>query len=137
MTDTTTIDLAPIIAAVSPYIVSAVVTIAGALVSWAAAAFVRLSGVQVQQIALDTVRNAAANEAGKLVAGSIDNFAATQVLITSPIVGNAASAIVERIPGAIKSSGITPDRLNAMILGEIGRIQASMTRVTPASAVVK
>ena len=134
MTDTTTIDVGPLVAAFAPFIVSAVVTIAGAAITAAAAAFVRWTGLQVQQSALDTVRAAAANEAGKLVAGSLDNFATAKVTIASPVVGAAAAAIVERIPDAWRASGITTDRLNAMILGEIGRIQASMTRVTPSAA---
>ena len=133
MTDTTTIDLAPIAAAITPIIVSAVVTIVGSALLWAAAAFSRWTGIQVQQAAIDTVRRAAADEAGKLVAGSLSNFATEKVTIGSPLIGAAAAAIAARIPDAIRASGLTPDRINNAILGEIGKLQAQMTRVAPAA----
>ena len=128
------IDMAPVLASLLPIITPVAVAVVGAFVGLAAAAFTKLTGVKINAIYLGAAKSAAETEAGKIVAGAADNFATRQIDVGSPIVAAAANAVALRIPAVMKATGLTPEALASMIVGEIGSLQATMTLASPAAS---
>jgi len=129
----TAVAAAPFVAAIEPYLVDLATLIVGGAVTLAAAAIHKWTGVAVSSTAVEAVRRAAATEAGKLVAAAADNLAARQINVESLLVKQASDALAERLPDLLKSAGITPDALDHLVAGEIGKLQAQMTSAPAAS----
>ncbi len=137
MTDTaTTIAAAPFVAAIQPYIVAIVGAVVTYLVAQVASAVTQWTGARVDATYTAAIEAAAANEAGKLVAGALGNLATAQVTVGSPGVAAAANAIVTAsspvLAKAVSSTGLTPQLAASLIVGQIGRLQAAMTSASPA-----
>src|SRR5574337_1049676 len=121
----TAVAAAPFVAAIEPYLVDLATLIVGGAVTLAAAAIHKWTGVAVSSTAVEAVRRAAATEAGKL--------AARQINVESLLVKQASDALAERLPDLLKSAGLTPDALDHLVAGEIGKLQAQMTSAPSAS----
>ena len=130
MTDTA-VAAAPFVAALQPYLTALATALVGGAVTLFARAFSKSTGVQVDAANLAAIQAAAETEAGKAVAAAADNLATQRITVDSPTVKEAADAIAVRLPDLLKASGVTPDQIDHLIAGEIGRLQATMTKVDP------
>ena len=84
MTDTSTaVAAAPLVAAVAPYIVALAGVAVPALVGWGLAEVRKLTGIQVQKAASDTLDAMIEDEVGALVAAASDNLATTSIHVGS------------------------------------------------------
>jgi|SRR5947209_6348712 len=130
------VGLGPIVQALTPYAVA----IVGAVLTWAVslaiAAFQRWTGVKIDETYRQQFEAAAATEAGKLIAGAADNLATASFPVGSPIVAAAAKRLFDapHLQAAIAALSMTPARAAAIVTGELGKLQAQMTKVTPAKA---
>jgi hypothetical protein len=123
----TTVAVAPFVAAVQPYLTAAATALVGGAITLAATAFRKFTGFQIDAANLSAIQAAAAIEAGKAVAAASDNLATARINVGSTIVVGAADSIACRMPEVLKAAGVTPDELEHLIAGEIGKLQASMT----------
>ena len=130
MSDPNVISAAPLVDFLRPYIEITVQSAIGVVVIYAAALVQKYTGVQISQTSLDKLRSAAATQAGVLVAGAEDNLAGKSITIDHPLVIQGANTILANLPDAAKAVGATPEALQRMIVGEIGKLQAATT-VTP------
>jgi len=130
MTDTA-VAAAPFVAALQPYLTALATALVGGAVTLFARAFSKWTGVQVDAANFAAIQAAAETEAGKAVAAAADNLATQRITVDSPTVKEAADAIAVRLPDLLKASGVTPDQIDHLIAGEIGRLQATMTKVDP------
>ena len=123
----------PIVSALAPYVVSVTVAFALWLVKVAVSQFTRLTGVQIDAAYQAQLERACATEAGKLVAGAADNLARASIPVGSPIVKAAADRILtaQHLQDALYATGATPERIAAIITGELGKLQAQMTAIPP------
>ena len=138
MTDTATaVAAAPLIAALQPYIVAAVGAVVTYLTAQAVASFSRWTGAKVDATYATAIEAAAANEAGKLVAGAVGNLATAQIDVRNPSVAYAANTIIAAsnplLKKAVAATGLTPELAASLIVGQIGRLQATMTSAVPAA----
>ena len=136
MTDTATaVAAAPLINALQPYIVAAVGAVVTYLTAQAVATFTRWTGAKIDAGYATAIEAAAANEAGKLVAGAVGNLASAQINVGSPGVASAANAIVGAssplLKKAVLATGLTPELAASLVVGQIGRLQATMTSAAP------
>ncbi len=135
MTDTSSaVAAAPLVAAVAPYIVALAGIAVPALVGWGLAEVRKLTGIQVQKAASDTLDAMIEDEVGALVAAASDNLATTSIHIGSPLVAAIANKIVTAAPDVLAQAGVSPTAVAGMALGEIGKWQACMTAVSPPAA---
>jgi nitrogen fixation protein FixH len=131
MTDpATAIAAAPIVDALRPIISAVVTTIVGAAVTFAVALLTRWTGVTVQSTYVDSIRQAAQTEAGVLIAEAADNLSSRSIPVASPAIVAAAARIAAAMPEAMKAVGMTPDALQRLVAGEIGKLQAQATAVS-------
>lgn len=136
MTDvSSTIDLAPVIAALSPLVTAAVVAAVGAIVSIILNAFSRwkIAALQLDDSQRQLIAAAASNEAGKIAAGMLTNdFAQAKITIDNPAVVQAANAILgadaANLKAALKATGATPSLVASLVTGAIGELQAKAAK---------
>ncbi len=139
MTDASaSVSAAPLVADLEPYVSAAVAAVVGGLIALALALLRKLTGIVIQQAFVEQIERAAATEAGKAVAAAADNLANTQINVGSKLVADAANRIMTSatLKSAIDETGMTPDRLAAIVAGEIGKLQAAMTAAPTASQVI-
>jgi len=110
-------------------IVSAAVT---ALIAVAVNAFARWTGVKIDAAFEAKLQNAAANEAGALVAAASDNLATASIKVGDARVADAANRIIAELPQIAQALGLSPVDIQKFVVGEIGKLQARMTAVDPA-----
>lgn len=138
MTDTSTaVAAAPLVAAVGPYIVALAGVAVPALVGWGLAEVRKLTGIQVQKAASDTLDAMIEDEVGALVAAASDNLASVSIKAGSPIVAAIAGKIVAAAPSVLADAGLAPAAVAGMVHGEIGKWKASMTAAAPTPASAK
>lgn len=118
-------DFAPVIVP----IVSAAVT---ALIAIAVNAFAKWTGVKIDAAFEAKLQNAAAMEAGGLVAAASDNLANASIKIGDRNVANAANRIIAELPEIARALGLSAVDVQKFVVGEIGKLQARMTAVDPA-----
>jgi hypothetical protein len=123
------VSLAPLVAAIQPYLTAAVTAAVGVVVPLAFAELKRLTGLQVDQANVAAIQAAAQTEAAKAVAAADDNLASAKIDVSSPIVGTAVSAIAARLPAEIVATGIQPKDIADLVVAGIGKLQAQMTSV--------
>lgn len=146
MTDTPTavIAAAPIVDALQPLITALIAGVTTGIVgiiltvfnSWKA----RWTAESAEERAQDEadqklIADAVGNEAGKIAAKSLTNeFANKTFTLGSPEVTQAAQSIIgakaTNLKSALKSTGATPELVNSLVLGEVGKLQAKVTSVT-------
>ena len=124
------IAVGPFVAALEPYIVSAVGAAIAGLISFGVALFTRWTGVTVQAAYAASLRQAAQTEAGVLIAEASDNLSSKSISVTSPAVAAAAQRIAAALPEAMQAVGMTPDALSRLVAGEIGKLQAQTLAVS-------
>jgi hypothetical protein len=129
-----TIAAAPLAAALEPFIAAVVTAIIGAFVPLAYLAFHRWTGIVIQQAALDRLTAAAKTEAAALVLAAEDNFASQAIPVGSKIIAGAAAQVEASLPDVMSTAGVTPDGLARLVAGELGKLQASMTKVDPSAS---
>ena len=129
-----TIAAAPLAAALEPFIAAVVTAIIGAFVPLAYLAFHRWTGIVIQQAALDRLTAAAKTEAAALVLAAEDNFASQAIPVGSKIIAGAAAQVEASLPDVMSAAGVTPDGLARLVAGELGKLQASMTKVDPSGS---
>jgi len=110
-------------------IVSAAVT---ALIAVAVNAFARWTAVKIDAAFEAKLQNAAANEAGALVAAASDNLATASIKVGDARVADAANRIIAELPQIAQALGLSPVDIQKFVVGEIGKLQARMTAVDPA-----
>jgi nitrogen fixation protein FixH len=131
MTDSApAIAAAPIVDALRPIISAVVTTIVGVAVTFAVALLTRWTGVTLQSTYVDSIRQAAQTEAGVLIAEAADNLSSRSIPVASPAIVAAAARITATMPEAMKAVGMTPDALQRLVAGEIGKLQAQATAVS-------
>ena len=123
----TVVSATPFVAFIKPYVDIIVQSLIGFLFVWVASQINKYTGVQISKTSLDKLRDAAASQAGGLVAAAEDNLAGGSIDVHSEGVADAARWILEHLPDAAKEVGATPDVLSRMIVGEIGKLQATAT----------
>ena len=134
MTDSSTvISAAPAVTALAPLLQAVVATVVSGAVTFGVALFTRWTGVTVQSAYAESLRQAAATEAGVLVAEAEDNLSSRSIAVTSPAVAEAAARIAAALPEAMQAVGMTPDALARLVAGEIGKLQAQATAIALAS----
>jgi hypothetical protein len=134
----TTVSLAPYVDIIKPYVDVVVQSAVTAIVGLIALKINQYFNIQISKTQLDKLKSAAATEAGALVAGAEDNLKSTSVNVGSQMVADAANRVAQRLPDAAKAVGATPEALQAIVAGEIGKLQAanggSSTAIATASA---
>jgi DNA-binding transcriptional regulator YdaS (Cro superfamily) len=121
------VSLHPIITALAPYVVAAFGAIITASAAWAAAAIKRRTGIEISQHDLDVFDKAAKAQAGKIVAQETAGWEKKSFDVKNPIVADAVSTVLARLPAEANRIGVTPAKVGDMIVGEIGHLQASAT----------
>jgi hypothetical protein len=119
---------APLVAALTPYIDALVPVIITGIIGLVSAALHKWLGVRVNATYEAQIEAAAATEAGKLVAGAEGNLATATIPVGSPIVAAAAARILasDHLQDALSATGATPERVAAIVAGELGKLQAQM-----------
>jgi hypothetical protein len=84
----------------------------------------------MQSTYVDSIRQAAQTEAGVLIAEAADNLSARSIPVASPAIAAAAARIAAAMPEAMKAVGMTPDTLQRLVAGEIGKLQAQATAIS-------
>lgn len=139
MTDTSTlVTAAPLVTVLQPYLTALVTALVPILMGLALNAFQKWTGIKVDAGFRDQIEKAAANEAGKAVAAAGDNLAKEQITVKSGVAVDAAVKIMNspHLQEAINATGATPDRVASLVVGEIGKLQASMPPPPPVKSVV-
>jgi hypothetical protein len=128
MTDPNAVPLAPF-EVLQPIAVAVIGAIATGLVGIGIAAIRKWTGLQISTTYQEQLEKAAAIEAGKLVAAAADNLANASIPSGSPMVKAIAQKLFteEHLAQAIDATGMTTDRIAALIVGELGKLQAHMT----------
>ena len=134
MTDATFVAAASLVADIAPYALAIVGALTPIAVGWLAAEVRKLTGLQMQQSAIDKLDSMIEAEAGALVAAASDNFATASIPVGSPIVADIAKRVLANAPAVLAADGLTTDVVATKVAGAIGRLQARMTTVTPATA---
>lgn len=135
MESTTTVAAAPWVAFLAPYVNLLVASLIPILIGWFVAMISKYTHVQIEASAVDAIKSAAATSAGKLVAASETNLAGQTFDVHSAAVKTIADEVIAVVPGAIKALGdqATPEAVQRIVVGEIGKLQAS----TPAPVSAK
>jgi len=128
----TAIAVAPIVDFAQSTVNLVLPVIVGAAATFAAATFKRWTGIAINQMALDKIREAASTEAGLLVAQAASNLRGEIITVKNPGVVAAANKIIEALPGAAARAGVTPEIVAKFVAGEVGKIQPAPA--TPAVA---
>ena len=135
MSDSSTvISAAPAVNALAPLLQAVVATVVSGAVAFGVALFTRWTGVTVEAAYAETLRKAAATEAGVLVAEAADNLSSRSIAVTSPAVAAAAARISAALPEAMNAVGMSPEALARLVAGEIGKLQAQATAISVPSA---
>ena len=130
----TAVAAAPFVALLQPYLTAAATAIVGGAITLGAAALRKWTGVQIDAASIAAIHAECATEAGKAIAAATDNLATAKIDVNSTLVAAATDAIAQRAPELLKAAGLTPDDLDHIITGEIGKLQARMTSVAPSPA---
>jgi hypothetical protein len=143
MSDPVVIQSEPIVSTLTPYVVAIASAVISYIAKLALDQFTRWTSAKISAGYAAAIEAAAANEAGKLVAGALGNLATAQVSIRSPGIAAAANSIVNAsaplLKRAVTETGLTPELAASIVVGEIGKLQAQMTSAAPtktAAAVV-
>lgn len=123
-----------VLAPFAPILASVAGAIASAAVAYGAAVWARWTHQQIGAEALAKITAAAQSEAAALVAAAADNLATRQIPVGSPIVADIVLKLSGALPGELAAAGLTPDRIATLVAGEIGKLQAQMTRAAPGAA---
>jgi hypothetical protein len=135
MTDAaTTIAAAPLVGALEPIIAATAAAIIGAIVPLAYALLHKWTGIAIQQAALDRLTAAAKTEAATLIVEASDNLAQRAIPVGSSTIARAAAHVEAALPDVMSAAGVTPDTLARLVAGELGKLQASMTKVDPSTS---
>jgi hypothetical protein len=127
--------VAELVRELSPILIPIAVSAVGAAVSIGFSAVSHWSGGKIAaDAALEAkVRDAAATEAGVLVAAATDNLATKQVTIRDPMLKQSVANVVAAIPELQAISGWSDAKISSLVVGEIGKLQARMTATAPAA----
>ena len=129
----TMVTIAPIVEALAPYVIPVVVTLVGAAVSWAAQAAKKYAHVSIDAQLVDNIREAAKTEAGAILAKDARNLQGVSFHMDHPAILEAADNVAEVAAKEISALGMTPDRVNQIVLGEVGKLQAVASPYTVAA----
>jgi|SRR5208337_867558 len=129
----TAIAAAPLVALAEPYIAAIATAVVPVLIGIAVQAFARWAGVKVDAAYQAKIEAACATEAGKMIAAASDNLATKQIDVGSNIVARSVDKIMdaEHLQDALRATGASPERVAAIVVGEIGKLQATMSKVDP------
>ena len=120
-----------IVADVAPYIAVVAGAVVPGLVAMGLAELRKLTGLKVQQAAVQRLDAMIEDEVGALVAAASDNLATTSIPLGSPIVAAIANRIIAAAPHVLSKAEVDPASVAQMAVGEIGKWQANMTSVAP------
>jgi hypothetical protein len=142
MTDASTaVSAAPFVDILQPYITAVVTTVAGAVVTLAAAAARKYLKISIDQGLVDIARDEAQKQAGLLIAKSATSLATQSIDAHSPEVARATNWAATEIPKVLSDAKITPDDFAHMIAAEVGKLTAPVTQTTvfapPSGSVTK
>jgi hypothetical protein len=128
--------VAELVRELSPILIPIAISAVGAAVSIGFSAVSRWSGGKIAADAAfeAKVRDAAATEAGALVAAAADNLATKQVTVSDPMLKQSFADVVAAIPELQAMSGWSDAKISGLVVGEIGKLQARMTATAPAPA---
>lgn len=137
----TTIDAAPLIAIIQPYltaIATALVTAVFSVILAQVNSLLKRMGLsqelQIDAQHRDALRVACASAAARIFA-KLDGGAATMKFdVGSPFVAAEAQAIITKVPDAISYFGLSPDGVAQKVVSEFGKLQAIATSAQPAPA---
>ena len=122
---------APLVAA---FVYSAVFGTVGVLIALYNQWRYRASTISADQA--QVIKDAAANEAAKIVAGaSTAFFGNAKITVTNPLVAEAAQNILgadsANLKAALEATGATPGLVASLVTGEIGKLQARIVAGAP------
>jgi hypothetical protein len=123
------VPVAPWVQFISPYVNIIVPPIVTALVGLVLVKVQQWTHVRLSASAVASLKSAAATQAGMLVASAEDNLANQSIKVDDARVVAAASQIAALLPDAAAFVGASPQGLQRIVLGEIGKLQAQATVV--------
>lgn len=134
----TTVDAAPLIAVIQPYLTAIATALVTAIFSVILAQVNSLlkrmglsQGLQIDAQHRDALRVACASAAARIFA-KLDGGAATMKFdVGSPFVAAEAQAIITKVPDAISYFGLSPDGVAQKVVAEFGKLQATAQSATP------
>lgn len=126
---TTTISLVPLYIQMVPYIAAGIGGLFLAVCSWAATKFL---GIKLDQNDRSIIESAIQRAAGRVLAAQEGPIAGLKFDVHSQFVADEARKVGALVGGTLTKLGVTPDMVAAMIVGEIGKLQA----VSPATVAV-
>jgi hypothetical protein len=127
----TTVTVAPFVAVLQPYLTAIATALVGGAITLGAAAVRKWTGYQIDATNLAAIKAAAETEAGKAVAAADSSFATAKIDVGSTVVQEAADAIARRMPAVIQAAAVSPEEIERLVAGEIGKLQAAMVTVAP------
>lgn len=123
------ISLKPWIEFIQPYLTATATVIVPIIVAALANKLSSWLGVSMDATQVARLKSAAATEAGALIAQADDNLASKVIKVDDPKIVAAAQRIIARLPATATAVGATPEALQKMIQGEVGKLQAGV--ITP------
>ena len=127
----TDISLAPVFDAILPIVASVAVAIITTGLTWLAPKIAAALHVPGQKAALDSITAAAQAEAGAIVSAAESNLAHVSITVGNPVIADAASRIVNAMPGALAKAGITPSQVSTMVSGKLGEMTGTPSLPAP------
>lgn len=119
------IDLGQVATILQPVLTDAAGALASLAVAWGAYLLNRYVHVQVSATNIQVLKDAAATQAGAIVATASRNLQGEVVTSKNPLVTAAAGVIADqpKLQAAMEAEGITEASIAAWVAGEIGKIQ--------------
>ena len=133
----TTIELAPWVAFVQPYLTAAITVAVPILLTFALNKFTQWTNIKIDNETRDRFTKAAQTEAGAIFARGGAEIATKSIDVKSAEVANAANAIAQNLPQLVAATGMTTDRLSTIVAGEVGKLQATAQSAPPATGANK
>jgi hypothetical protein len=126
--------VAELVRELSPILIPIAVSAVGAAVSIGFSAVSRWSGGKIAADAAfqAKIEGIAKSYAGVEIAKAADNLAARSITVNDPQAAAVIAGVVKTIPEIETMTGWTDDRIAAVAVGEIGKLQATMTAAAPA-----
>lgn len=111
-------------ATLAPYIDSVVGALLTALVGWVLYLAKTRLNVSIDDSARDALQTWLLRQASSLVADGAVKLNGLQVQVSNPALASAANVALQDIPDALKAFGLTPDKLQQMIVDKIPHVPA-------------
>jgi hypothetical protein len=107
-----------------PYVDAAVSALIAALIGWALFALNKYLGIKTEDSNRDALIAFVQRQAHSLVADGVVKLNGIKIDVSSPALAAAANTALTAIPDAMNKFGLTPERVQAMIIDALPKVQS-------------